>query len=33
VTEAVWDWRALAILAAATSVLALFAWAVSRWLG
>lgn len=32
-TEPVWDWRALAVLAALTAVLTLAAWAVSRWLG
>jgi hypothetical protein len=33
VSEPVWDWRALAVLAVAAVVLAVAAWAASRWLG
>ncbi len=32
-TEPVWDWRALALIALLGAVLAVAAWAVSRWLG
>lgn len=32
-TEQSFSWRALAVLAVATAVLAVAAWAVSRWLG